>query len=308
MCVTGKTWCKGIGYFDKSKMCLACQSASAVHQGWSSPKPAPASWSDRPLISEPPPQLSPKQPTGGTKLIAAVPASKPVAPAQKPPLFKVARKPETAETEGAPTDPYARKPGESTGAYEARLLVMKGRPQGGAPKSLSGYIFRGEDPAGGGKSGRTPKELIGHGGFAPWQIAKPTQVLPSLVTLCSGSPTLQERAYAWQKAKNKVDGYFVSTGTNEKEAYNNYTFFYRVKIPDLMRRAWDAAGITGLNPDNVRDCHLYTDRGTVADSSFVAILCLTEASRVYELLVMTPIPYTDIELKKGGVWSPLPND
>ncbi len=206
-----------------------------------------------------------------------------------------------------PTDPYARLPGETEPRWEARVVAMRTKAATAVPESLRGYVFRGEDRPASGKPGRTTEDLIKHGGFLPWQCTSISDARSNLVALCSGSSArgLATRAYDWQKQKNKEDGFFVSTGTNDKDAYDNYNFFYRVGIPNLTRRDWADMDITGFNPDNVRDCHLFTDASSLAGSTCIGILCLTEANRIYELLVMTPLPVGMIEIRLAGTWTPL---
>jgi hypothetical protein len=317
MCVNGKSWCKGVGYFDRSKVCLQCQSADAAHEGMAKKKPPPVVWPDRATGQDTSlPVLGSTVLSGGTQLIATTPTARRLLPSAKVidkpattggplPVRSSSPQPLVQCDEGAPTDPYKRRPGESEGAWENRVRKMKRALEVRAPDSQSGHVFRGEDPAAGGKPGRTPQELIVHGGFQPWQIKSIAEARSAVQTLCSGTTSLQQRAYGWQKNKERVDGYFVSTGTSTTDAYDNYTYFYRVAIPMLMRRDWSAAGIEGLNLDNVRDCHLYLDGATVGSSQFIAILCLTEQARLYELLVMTPMTVAMIEIKVEGQWKKL---
>jgi hypothetical protein len=206
---------------------------------------------------------------------------------------------------GTPTDPYARKPNESEGAWQFRVRAMKRKATPSAPPMLSDYAYRGEDPPAGGKPGRTPQELITQGGFAPWQIKSSDEARSSLALLCSGATTLQQRAYAWQKSKNKGDGYFVSTGTQATKAYDTYTCFYRTRIPALMRRKWNDVGLDGLNLDDVRDGHHFLDGTTAAVSAFIGVPCLAKAACVCELPVMTAVPVRAIEIKVGADWKAL---
>ncbi len=310
MCPNNKAWCMGHGYFDASRVCLKCRSADSAHTGMALRKPPPASFAGRVNAGS---GLSAKAPVGNTGLMAAPTTQRPLPSAPK----KSANTPvvgpggqssaKAAVVEHVPTDPYARQPNESEARWEARVIAMKKKEATAVPASYSGHVFRGEDPASAGKPGRTTAEMIGHGGFLPWQCTKLSDARANLEALCSGERTLMDTAYAWQKNKNKVDGFFVSTGTNSKEAYDNYTYFYRAEIPNLTKREWNDVGLRNLNPDNVRNCHLFTDKGTIADSSCIAVLCLVEANRIYELLVMTPIPFGKIEVKEKGAWVPVRN-
>lgn len=295
MCHNGTSWCKGVGFFNPSMVCQKCKSADSAHEGMALKKPPPSSFPGASSSLSSSSALPTTAPTGGTGLLQ-VPTG-----ARRRSIIQAW----SATSPTSSSDPYARGPDETEPRWEMRVTAMRTKALTKPPESLNGHVFRGEDPARSGKSGRTTAELIKHGGFLPWQCTSVGGARANVVALCSSSPTLAERAYAWQKNKDKVDGYFVSTGTNSKDAYDNYTYFYRAQIPALTRRTWSEMGITGFNSDNVRDCHLYTDGSTLAGSTCIGVLCLVEANRIYELLVMTPLPVGVIELKVDGAWTPI---
>lgn len=309
MCSNGKGWCKGPGFFDPSKICLQCKSASAAHEGMALTKPQPASF---PGASEAMATASvlPSSTTVGSGLIAAPTLQrvssgpKPVVPV-KPKSLRLPVPDDSSSSAATSTDPYARLEDETEARWEMRVMAMRKRKATSVPETYTGYVYRGEDSAKGGKPGRTPAELFGHGGFLPWQSKSVADSRRNVVTLASGPSALSDRAYLWQKNKDRADGFFVSTGTNAGDAYDNYEFFYRARIPTLTKRDWDAVGIADFNPDNVRECHLFTDASTIAASTCIGVLCLREEARIYELLVMTPLPPGEIEVKQGMGWTAL---
>ena len=216
MCHNGTSWCKGVGFFNPSMVCQKCKSADSAHVGMALKKPPPSSFPGASSSLSSSSALPTTAPTGGTGLLQ-VPTG-----ARRRSIIQAW----SATSPTSSSDPYARGPDETEARWEMRVTAMRTKALTKPPESLNGHVFRGEDPARSGKSGRTTAELIKHGGFLPWQCTSVGGARANVVALCSSSPTLAERAYAWQKNKDKVDGYFVSTGTNSKDAYDNYTYFY----------------------------------------------------------------------------------
>jgi hypothetical protein len=156
--------------------------------------------------------------------------------------------------------------------------------------------FRGEDEK------RSPID-VGKVGFTCWQ-AKTVEIartnLQALVSKTDPNKKgLGPAADAWQKFKNKEDGFFFSTGISEEDAYNTYKHFYRIKLPALELRDFAKAGLKDVDAASVEGCGLYTDKPLVAASTFIAVIYPgSKAERSYELLIMTPVATASIEVLK----------
>jgi hypothetical protein len=181
-------------------------------------------------------------------------------------------------------------------AAPPQILVV---PGGGAvfPPSLT-YAFRGEDDAKGGKKGRSPADVRKDGGFSCWRYPpkdlKPAKGREHLKSLAEAG-TLEDQARLWCQLKNRENGWFFSTATAAGAAYDNYDYLYRIDVRALRKRDWAAVGLTTVK--NVDKMILYTDQPTVAASNLIAVFW-NSPLRTEELLIMTPVPTTSIELKK----------
>lgn len=285
MCPNGQKWCKGPGGFGSK--CLKCQSVAVTHEVVAAKQPAAIKTA-----------LQPRPVPAKKPVIVPQPVAKPVPrianlPAKKPVVGKTVNRTffQTAATHKL-TEQQKQKQRDLQNLFKKDKLT--------APRTQGGPIWRGENGASGGKSGRDPSDVYKAGGLKPWQITSLPLARSSLENLCAAATdTLYTRATDWQKSKNRSSGYFISTGTDPKSAYDGYQYFYRITIPTLYRRDWDSVGVKVLD-DNVHDCFLYTDQPTVAGSNWIAILCLKEKSRAYELLVMNPIPTSAISVRTKG--------
>ncbi len=164
------------------------------------------------------------------------------------------------------------------------------------------YAFRGENGTKSGIKGRTPAEVKQGGGFKPWQISSIQGARDALKKLAENGK-LEDEARMWCLSKNKDNGWFFSTGISEGAAYDNYDFLYRMNISRMTQRKWSEVGLGETK--NVGKMDLYTDAPTVSSAEQIAVIWQS-SGRTEELLIMTPISVSYIELQKSkGIFIPL---
>ncbi|AOK61283.1 hypothetical protein [Burkholderia ubonensis] len=159
------------------------------------------------------------------------------------------------------------------------------------------FVYRGEDNAHAGKPGRTPADVKKAGGFTPWQAKTVAEARKNLVTLVQAG-TLAQQAQSWCLYKNKENGWFFSTGTDTQTAYDHYDFFYRLTTTGLQKVEWSVMGASV----NVKGMSLYLNGTSLDNSTLIAVIW---SVRPTELLVMTPVPVSAIEVKAANQWKPL---
>ena len=248
-----KEWCKGPSGGGKW-LCMACQKAE---------KNKGASPSSAPLTSQRTPAkaaVSQTQPTVVRK--TALPAASKFA---------------GGESLHASSSSQAKSI-----ADELKWLKEKKALDRTPPASFAGkFAYRGVNS--------NPNIYRKRDGFQPHQIQTLQMARSTLKNFAFTEKGLNSVALKWQASKDKVDGFFLSTGLSIEESYDTYPFLYRIDIGSLRYREWDGMGFN-FRADSVDNCWLFTDNEQLDASKMIAIICLAQGSgRSYELLIMSPV-------------------
>lgn len=161
------------------------------------------------------------------------------------------------------------------------------------------YAYRGEDGPSSSKPGRTPADVVKAGGFAPWRASSLDDARTNLMSLVQAGTLLTE-AEKWCLQKDRINGWFFSTGLDEKTAYDNYQYFYRMDIGGLSKRDWSS-----ITDKKVPGMDLYLNDSALDRATMIAVIW---TARKKELLVMSPVSVDTIEIKpdpQKNVWVPL---
>jgi len=149
-----------------------------------------------------------------------------------------------------------------------------------------------------------PEDDLKRGGLLPWQIgsvAAAETALYYMANSLTGFGSLKQVADSWQKGKNKKEGYFLSCGLSEKDAYDTYDYVYRINITGLTHSPWGVWRILPVRPHAVESCWLYVrDWPPATNQTMIAIRCLLGGvERHYELLIMTPCKPEILEVRSS---------
>jgi hypothetical protein len=274
-CVDKKAWCVGPdgepGY--GRRQCLVCAKVAAQLKSNPSQSPVPIS-------------LPAVQKTTSPAMKAVQPTKPVVTP------VKLVSAPPTEKRVFTPTQ-TASSSQKSTVDNELAMLKALQEARRTPPAALGTkfpYAYRGVRS--------NPNVYRNRGGFTPHKL-NTLELAQSKLKNLANTPTdtLKAAAYRWQVEKSQQDGFFLSTGLSSKEAYDTYPFLYRFNTGALQLREWDEVGFE-YQAECVGNCFLYTDNAAFTRARLIAIICLEQGpSRIYELLIMSPVEPKDCEVE-----------